>query len=67
MNTQSPLSPRQADFLRFAAQGVPIKAISYSMGISEGAAKAHGAFARRKINARTTAQAVAIAVRAGWI
>ena len=54
------LSPKQVAALRLLAQGMERKAISEAMGIGEETVKTHLAEVRRKLGARTSAQAVAI-------
>jgi two-component system, NarL family, invasion response regulator UvrY len=54
------LSPRQLTVLRLLAQGLERKAIAEQMDIGEETVKTHLAEVRRKLGARTSAQAVAI-------
>lgn len=54
------LSPKQLNALRLLAQGLERKAIAQQMGIGEETVKTHLAEVRRKLGARTSAQAVAI-------
>jgi DNA-binding NarL/FixJ family response regulator len=54
------LSPKQLAALRLLAQGHERKAIAEEMGIGEETVKTHLAEVRRKLGARTSAQAVAI-------
>lgn len=54
------LSPKQLTALRLLAQGFERKAIAEQMGIGEETVKTHLAEVRRKLGARTSAQAVAI-------
>jgi DNA-binding NarL/FixJ family response regulator len=54
------LSPKQLSALRLLAQGMERKQIAESMGIGEETVKSHLAEVRRKLGARTSAQAVAI-------
>jgi DNA-binding NarL/FixJ family response regulator len=54
------LSPKQLTALRLLAQGLERKAIAERMGIGEETVKTHLAEVRRKLGARTSAQAVAI-------
>ena len=54
------LSPKQLAALRLLAQGLERKAIAEEMGIGEETVKTHLAEVRRKLGARTSAQAVAI-------
>jgi two-component system response regulator DevR len=54
------LSPKQLAALRLLAQGLERKTIAERMGIGEETVKSHLAEVRRKLGARTSAQAVAI-------
>jgi DNA-binding NarL/FixJ family response regulator len=54
------LSPKQLATLRLLAQGLERKQIAERMGIGEETVKTHLAEVRRKLGARTSAQAVAI-------
>jgi DNA-binding NarL/FixJ family response regulator len=54
------LSPKQLNALRLLAQGFERKAIAEQMGIGEETVKTHLSEVRRKLGARTSAQAVAI-------
>jgi two-component system response regulator DevR len=54
------LSPKQLTVLRLLAQGLERKEIAEHMGIGEETVKSHTSELRRKLGARTSAQAVAI-------
>jgi DNA-binding NarL/FixJ family response regulator len=54
------LSPKQLQALRLLARGLERKAIAEQMGIGEETVKSHLSEVRRKLGARTSAQAVAI-------
>ena len=54
------LSPKQLAALRLLAQGLERKQIALQMGVGEETVKSHLAEVRRKLGARTSAQAVAI-------
>jgi DNA-binding NarL/FixJ family response regulator len=54
------LSPKQLAALRLLAQGLERKQIAERMGLGEETVKTHLAEVRRKLGARTSAQAVAI-------
>jgi DNA-binding NarL/FixJ family response regulator len=54
------LSPKQLQALRLLAQGLERKSIAEQMGIGEETVKSHLSEVRRKLGARTSAQAVAI-------
>ena len=54
------LSPKQLQALRLMAQGLDRKQIAEEMGVGAETVKSHVAEVRRKLGARTSAQAVAI-------
>jgi DNA-binding NarL/FixJ family response regulator len=54
------LSPKQLSALRLLAQGLERREIAERMGIGEETVKTHLAEVRRKLGARTSAQAVAV-------
>ena len=54
------LSPKQLAALRLLAQGLERRQIAERMGIGEETVKSHLAEVRRKLGARTSAQAVAV-------
>lgn len=54
------LSPKQLTVLRYLAQGLERREIAERMGIGEETVKSHTSELRRKLGARTSAQAVAI-------
>jgi DNA-binding NarL/FixJ family response regulator len=54
------LSPKQLAVLQLLAQGMDRKQMAEQLGIGEETVKTHLAEVRRKLNARTSAQAVAI-------
>jgi DNA-binding NarL/FixJ family response regulator len=56
------LTPKQVEVLRLLAGGFERKEIAERMGIGEETVKSHLAEARRRLGARTSAQAVAIGV-----
>ena len=56
------LTPKQAEVLHLLADGLERKEIAERMGIGEETVKSHLAEARRRLGARTSAQAVAIGV-----
>ena len=63
----SRLSPRETDVLGRFAQGLRPDRIADRMGLSKRTVDMHAANARRKLHARTVAEAVAKAVRRGLI
>jgi len=61
------LSPRERDCLAFIAQGMADWEISAILGVAESTVLTHVQNARRKLGARSRAQAVALCVSAGLI
>lgn len=62
-----PLTPRQRELLAFAASGKSDWDIAQLLGISAKTANEHLEKAKQALGVRTRAQAVALAVRCGWI
>jgi LuxR family quorum sensing-dependent transcriptional regulator len=62
-----PLTARQREMLAFAACGKSDWDISHMLGISSSTANEHFEKAKQALGVRTRAQAVAVAVRRGWI
>jgi DNA-binding CsgD family transcriptional regulator len=62
-----PLSSREADVLKWLACGLRNDQIALKAGIAEVTVRKHLLSARRKLWASTREQAVAIAIRDGWI
>ncbi|WP_299024353.1 LuxR C-terminal-related transcriptional regulator [uncultured Sulfitobacter sp.] len=62
-----PLSARETDVLRWLACGFRNDQIALKAGIAEVTVRKHLLSARRKLRASTREQAVAIAIRDGWI
>jgi DNA-binding CsgD family transcriptional regulator len=61
------LSPREVDVMRLAAQGYSAKRTALKLGISPHSVRVHLALARRRLKARNTAEAVAIALTRGLL
>jgi LuxR family transcriptional regulator, quorum-sensing system regulator RaiR len=61
------LSPREVDVMRLAAQGYSAKRTALKLGISPHSVRVHLTFARRRLKARNTAEAVAIALTRGLL
>ena len=61
------LSPREVDVMRLAAQGYSAKRTALAFGISPHSVRVHLALARRRLKARNTAEAVAIALTRGLL
>ncbi|MEP1766030.1 MAG: helix-turn-helix transcriptional regulator [Sulfitobacter sp.] len=61
------LTDREHDCLAFIADGMRTTQVAYRLGISEGTVELHLRSARRRLNAKTRDQAVALAIRAGLI
>jgi DNA-binding NarL/FixJ family response regulator len=62
-----PLTARESDVLRLVADGLTNKAIGLRLGISEHTVKFHLGSAMTKMGAASRAEAVAVALRRGWI
>lgn len=60
---QSTLTPRQVEVIQLCADGVPYYAIAYRLGITPGSVKAHMFQIRAALHAKSTAHAVACAIR----
>ena len=61
------LSPRERVTLAMLAEGLSSKETAAKMGISSETVKDYSSVARRKLGARNTVQAAAIAARSGLI
>ena len=59
------LSPRELEYIQLRAAGLCIKRIAIRMGISTNTVDDYAKRSRLKLGAKTTAHAVALAVRAG--
>jgi len=66
-NSEHPFSPREHEVLTLAADGLTNKEIAYRLGISERTVQFHinSIFNKTTTNSRT--EAVALALRNGWI
>lgn len=63
----SPLSPREGQLLAALAEGYTRAEIASRWGISVGTVHNHIRVIHAKLGARTTAQALATALRNGWL
>ncbi|MDN6328333.1 MAG: response regulator [Brachybacterium sp.] len=63
----SPLTPREADVLEFAADGAAIEQIARRAHLAEGTVRNYLSSAQAKLQAGNRHEAVAIARRQGWI
>lgn len=61
------LTAREAEILALVADGLESRQIAGELFVSPDTVRTHVANVLTKLNARTRAQAVAIAVRKGWI
>jgi DNA-binding CsgD family transcriptional regulator len=61
------LTPREAEVLLRIADGLPNKAIAFNLGISENTVKFHVSAVLSKLSASSRAEAVAAAVRGGYL
>lgn len=63
----SPLTPREADVLEFAADGAAVEQIARRAHLAEGTVRNYLSSAQAKLQAGNRHEAVAIARRQGWI
>jgi two-component system, NarL family, response regulator DesR len=63
----SPLTPREADVLEFAADGAAIEQIARRAHLAEGTVRNYLSSAQAKLQAANRHEAVALARRQGWI
>lgn len=63
----SPLTPREADVLEFAADGAAIEQIARRAHLAEGTVRNYLSSAQAKLQAANRHEAVAVARRQGWI
>lgn len=61
------LSPRQTACLRLAARGYAEREIAAELSLAPGTVRNHLQRARRRLGARNTTEAVALALVAGWL
>jgi two-component system response regulator DesR len=66
-HTVSPLTPRETEILRLAAEGEPPGAIAQSLSLAAGTVRNHLAACTTKLGARNRADALRIATGNGWI
>ncbi|MFC7376100.1 MULTISPECIES: response regulator [unclassified Brachybacterium] len=63
----SPLTPREADVLEYAADGAPVEQIARRAHLAEGTVRNYLSSAQAKLQAGNRHEAVGIARRQGWI
>lgn len=63
----SSLTPAETEALRFVRDGLRFKQIAYELGVSESAVKARLTNAKKKLGAKTSVQAVSIALDFGML
>ena len=63
----SPLTPREADVLEFAADGAPVEQIARRAHLAPGTVRNYLSSAQAKLQAANRHEAAAIARRQGWI
>ncbi|MEE1619541.1 response regulator transcription factor [Brachybacterium sp. J153] len=63
----SPLTPREADVLEYAADGAPVEQIARRAHLAEGTVRNYLSSAQAKLQAANRHEAAAIARRHGWI
>ncbi|MBQ1047166.1 response regulator transcription factor [Micromonospora sp. C51] len=62
-----PLTPREAEVLRMAAEGLPLKEIAHRLFLAHGTVRNHLSAIMRKTGARNRMEAVLLARRDGWM
>ncbi|GAB3839462.1 response regulator transcription factor [Micromonospora andamanensis] len=62
-----PLTPREAEVLRMAAEGLPLKEIARRLFLAHGTVRNHLSAIMRKTGARNRMEAVLLARRDGWM
>jgi two-component system response regulator DesR len=67
LRTHSPLTPREAQVLSVAADGVPVREIAERLVLSPGTVRNHLSRVISKTGARTRIEAVRMAQDSGWI
>ncbi|MDG4781461.1 response regulator transcription factor [Micromonospora sp. WMMD961] len=65
--TESPLTPREVDVLRMAAEGLPLKEIAVRLHLAHGTVRNHLSAILAKTGARNRLEAVCRARRDGWL
>ncbi|UZJ26629.1 response regulator transcription factor [Rhodococcus antarcticus] len=63
----SPLTPREHEVLRFAADGAPVSEVAARVHLSQGTVRNHLSAAIGKTGARSRADAVRVAELRGWL
>lgn len=61
------LTPRERDCLAYSADGLRTAKVAHRLGIAEATVEMHLRSARKRLGAKTRDQAIAVAVRKGWI
>jgi two-component system response regulator DesR len=64
---RNPLTPRELDVLRLAAQGLPSKSIGRQLYLTDGTVRNHISAILRKTGARSRLEAIQRAHDAGWL
>jgi len=66
-DADSPLSSRELEVVRFAAQGMSNPEIAEQLFLARGTVKAYMESVLRKLDARNRVEAVMVAARSGWL
>ncbi|MER5741467.1 MULTISPECIES: response regulator transcription factor [unclassified Streptomyces] len=66
-HTQSPLTNREAEVLRLAAQGAQVSEVARALSLSSGTVRNYLTTIVSKLNARNRVDAIRIAQEAGWL
>lgn len=67
LNSILTLTKRQREILQLVADGETMREIALELGIAHQTTKNHMVVVLRKLGAMSSAQAVAVAIREGWI
>jgi DNA-binding CsgD family transcriptional regulator len=67
VSSTCPLTDRELELLGHLAEGKSVEKSANALNIAEGTARKHRDNIRRKLDATNTTQAVAIAIRKGWL
>lgn len=67
LKRESPLTARETDVLRLAAEGCPVREMASKLSLAPGTIRNHLSRILSKIGGRTRIEAVRIAREAGWI
>jgi two-component system response regulator DesR len=67
LNKENPLTAREVEVLRLAAEGLPVRDMAVKLELASGTVRNHLSRIAAKLGGRTRIEAVRIARQAGWI